>query len=43
MFAVHIIALFFPIFLNFQNSEDEKHKDEAEKEAEGGEEVDGKW
>ena len=48
MFAMHIIALFFPIFLNFQRSEDdEKQKggeeEEQEARAEGGVEVDEKW
>ena len=48
MFAMHIIALFFPIVLNFQRSkDDEKQKggeeEEQEARAEGGVEVDEKW
>ena len=42
---MHIIAHFFPIFLNFQRSEDDKNRNEGEEEeqearAEGGVEVD---
>ena len=47
MFAMHIIALFFPIFLNFQRSKDDEKQNEGEEEkqevgAEGGVEVDEK-
>ena len=46
--AMHIITHFFPIFLNFQRSEDdEKRKGEEEEgqeaRAEGGVEVDEEW
>ena len=45
---MHIIALFFPIFLKFQRREDDKKRNEGEEEeqeagAEGGVEVDEKW
>ena len=45
MLAMHIIAHFFPIFLNFQRSEDDKKRTGKEEEgqeagAEGGVEVD---
>ena len=44
MFAMHIITHFFPIFLNFQRSEDDENQNEGEEEqearAEGGVEVD---
>ena len=45
MFAMHIISHFFPIFLNFQRSEDDENRNEGEEEeqearAEGGVEVD---
>ena len=48
MLAIHIIAHFFPIFLNFQRSEDdEKQMGEEEvgqeARAEGGVEVDEEW
>ena len=33
MFAMHIITLFFPIFLNFQSEDDEKQKGGEEEEA----------
>ena len=42
---MHIITLFFPIFLNFQRSEDDEKQNGGEEEAraEGGVEVDEKW
>ena len=45
---MHIIALFFPIFLNFQRSEDDKKRKGGKEEGqearvEGGVEVDEKW
>ena len=45
MLAMHIIAHFFPIFLNFQRSEDDEKRTSGEEEgqearAEGGVEVD---
>ena len=45
---MHIIALSFPIFLNFQRSEDDKkwnrgEEEEQEARAEGAVEVDEKW
>ena len=45
---MHIIAHFFPIFLNFQRSEDDKKRTGEEEEgqearAEGGVEVDEEW
>ena len=45
MFVMHIITHFFPIFLNFQRSEDDENWNEGEEEeqearAEGGVEVD---
>ena len=45
MFAMHIIALFFPIFKISRSSEDEKQKDESGQEEGGAEigQVDGKW
>ena len=48
MFVMHIIAHFFPIFLNFQRSEDDENWNEGEEEeqeagAEGGVEVDEEW
>ena len=48
VFVMHIIAHFFPIFLNFQRSEDDKNRNEGEEEeqeagAEGGVEVDEEW
>ena len=48
MFAMHIITHFFPIFLNFQRSEDDENQNEGEEEeqearAEGGVEVDEEW
>ena len=48
MFAMHIIALFFPIFLNFQRSEADKKRKEGQEEeqearGEGGVEIDEKW
>ena len=47
MLVMHIITLFFPIFLNFQRSEDNKKRKGGEEEgqearAEGGVEVDEK-
>ena len=41
---MHIITLFFPIFLNFQRSEDDEKRNGGEEEAraEGGLEVDEK-
>ena len=44
MFVMHIIALFFPIFFNFQRSEDDEKRNWGEEEArsEGGVEVDEK-
>ena len=48
MCVMHIIAHFFPIFLNFQRSEDDENQNEGEEEeqeagAEGGVEVDEEW
>ena len=48
MLAMHIIAHFFPIFLNFQRSEDDEKRTGEEEEgqeagAEGGVEVDEEW
>ena len=48
VFVMHIIAHFFPIFLNFQRSEDDENQYEGEEEeqearAEGGLEVDEEW
>ena len=48
MFVMHIITLFFPIFLNFQRSKDDEkwkgwEEEEQEARAEGGVEVDKKW
>ena len=48
MFVMHIIANFFPIFLNFQRSEHDENRNEGEEEeqearAEGGVEVDEEW
>ena len=48
MLAMHIIAHFFPIFLNFQRSEDDEKRMGEEEEgqeagAEGGVEVDEEW
>ena len=45
---MHIIAHFFPIFLNFQRSKDDKNRNEGEEEeqeagVEGGVEVDEEW
>ena len=44
VFAMHIITLFFPIFLNFQRIEDDEKRNGGEEEAraEGGVEVDEK-
>ena len=47
MFAMHIITLFFQIFLYFQRSKDDEKRNEGEEEeqearAEGGVEVDEK-
>ena len=48
MLAMHIIAHFFPIFLNFQRSKDDKKRTGEEEEGqearkEGGAEVDEEW
>ena len=32
MFVMHIIAHFFPIFLNFQRSKDDENRNEGEEE-----------